>query len=42
MGHSQELSEFQCGTVIECHLFNKSSREISSLLDNPQSAVSGI
>ncbi|KAI2662490.1 Transposable element Tcb2 transposase [Labeo rohita] len=42
MGRSQELSEFQCGTVIGCHLCNKSSREISSLLNIPQSTVSCI
>ena len=42
MGRSQELSEFQRGTVIGCHLCNKSSREISSLLNIPQSTVSGI
>ena len=39
---SQDLSEFQRGTVIGCHLCNKSSREISSLLNIPQSTVSGI
>ena len=42
MGRSQELSEFQHGTVIGCHLCNKSSREMSSLLNIPQSTVSGI
>jgi len=42
MGRSQELSEFQRGTVIGCHLCNKSRREISSLQNIPQSAVSGI
>ena len=42
MSRSQELSEFQCGTVIGCHLCNKSSLEISSLLNIPQSTVSGI
>ena len=42
MGRSQELSEFQRGTVIWCHLCNKSSSEISSLLKIPQSTVSGI
>ena len=42
MGRSQELSEFQCGNVIGCHLCNKSSLEISSLLNIPQSTVSGI
>ncbi len=42
MGRSQELSEFQRGTVIGCHLCNKSSHEVSSLLNIPQSTVSGI
>ena len=42
MGRSQELSEFQRGTVIGCHLCNKSSCEISSLRNIPQSTVSGI
>ncbi len=42
MGRSQELSEFQRGTVIGCHLCNKFSRENSSLLNIPQSTVSGI
>ena len=42
MGRSQELSEFQRGTVIGWHLCNKSSREISSLLNIPQSTVSCI
>uniref|UniRef100_A0A3Q2W3X4 Tc1-like transposase DDE domain-containing protein n=1 Tax=Haplochromis burtoni TaxID=8153 RepID=A0A3Q2W3X4_HAPBU len=42
MGRSQELSEFQRGTVIGCHLSSRSSREISSLLNIPQSTVSSI
>ena len=42
MGRSQELSEFKRGTVIGCHLCNKSIREISSLLNIPRSTVSGI
>ena len=44
MGRTQELSEFRRGTVIGCHLCNKSSREMSSLLNIPQSpvTVSGI
>uniref|UniRef100_A0A3P8S250 MHD domain-containing protein n=1 Tax=Amphiprion percula TaxID=161767 RepID=A0A3P8S250_AMPPE len=42
MGCSQELSEFQRGTVIGCHLCNKSSRDISSLLNIPHSTVSCI
>ncbi|KAK2899394.1 hypothetical protein Q8A73_012523 [Channa argus] len=42
MGRSQELSEFQHGAVIGCHLCNKSSHETSSLLNIPHSTVSGI
>ncbi|CAI9597625.1 unnamed protein product [Staurois parvus] len=42
MGHSQELSEFKRGTMIGCHLCNKSICEISFLLNIPQSTVSGI
>ncbi|CAI9579372.1 unnamed protein product [Staurois parvus] len=41
MGCSQKLSEFKHGTVIGCHLC-KSIREISLLLNIPQSPVSGI
>ncbi|CAI9575577.1 unnamed protein product [Staurois parvus] len=42
MGRSQELSEFKSGTVISCHLCNKSIHEISLLLNMTQSIVSGI
>ncbi|CAI9550703.1 unnamed protein product, partial [Staurois parvus] len=42
MGHSQELSEFKRGTVIDCHLCNKSICETSLLLNISQSTVSGI
>ncbi|CAI9598513.1 unnamed protein product [Staurois parvus] len=42
MGLSQELSEFKCGTVIGCHLCNKSIHEMSLLLNITRSAVSGI
>ncbi|CAI9576481.1 unnamed protein product [Staurois parvus] len=42
MGHTQELSEFKHGTMIGCHLCNKSIREISFLLSIPPAAVSGI
>ncbi|CAI9568728.1 unnamed protein product, partial [Staurois parvus] len=42
MGHSQELIKFKHGTVIGCHLCNKSIREISLLLIIPRSTVSGI
>ncbi|CAI9603113.1 unnamed protein product, partial [Staurois parvus] len=42
MDRSQELSESKRGTVIGCHLCNKSIREISLLLNIPRSTVSGI
>ncbi|CAI9612175.1 unnamed protein product, partial [Staurois parvus] len=42
MGCSQELSEVKRGTVIVCNLCNKTIREISFLLNIPQSTVSGI
>ncbi|CAI9618055.1 unnamed protein product [Staurois parvus] len=42
MGRSQELIEFKRGTVMGCHLCNKSIRDISLLLNIPQSTVSGI
>ncbi|CAI9571623.1 unnamed protein product, partial [Staurois parvus] len=42
IGCSQELIEFKCGTVIGCHLCNKSIRDISLLLNIPRSTVSGI
>ncbi|CAI9560825.1 unnamed protein product, partial [Staurois parvus] len=42
MGRSQELSGFKRGTVIGCHLCNKSIHEISLLLNIPPSTVSGI
>lgn len=42
MDHAQELSEFQCGAMVGCYLCNKSSSEISLLLNIPKSSVSGI
>ncbi|CAI9597258.1 unnamed protein product [Staurois parvus] len=43
MGRSQELNDSKRGgTVIGCHLCNKSIRDISWLLNIPQSTVSGI
>ncbi|CAI9582639.1 unnamed protein product [Staurois parvus] len=42
MGRSQGPSEFKRGTVIGCHLCNKSIREISLLINIPRSTVSGI
>ncbi|CAI9541566.1 unnamed protein product [Staurois parvus] len=42
MGRSQEISELKCGTMIGCHLCNKSIREISLLLNIPRLTVSSI
>ncbi|CAI9563693.1 unnamed protein product [Staurois parvus] len=42
MDCSQELSLFKRGTVIGCHLCNKSIRDISSLLNIPRSTASCI
>ncbi|CAI9562679.1 unnamed protein product [Staurois parvus] len=42
MGRFQELSEFKHGTVIGCHLCNKSILESSLLLNIPRSTVIGI
>ncbi|XP_058495727.1 aminoacyl tRNA synthase complex-interacting multifunctional protein 1-like [Solea solea] len=42
MGRSEELSDFQRGTVVGCHLSKKSVREISALLDLPRSTVSSV
>ncbi|CAI9532381.1 unnamed protein product [Staurois parvus] len=42
MGRSQELSDSKRGSVIGCHLCNKSIRDISWLLNIPRSTVSGI
>ncbi|CAI9555944.1 unnamed protein product [Staurois parvus] len=42
MSRSQKLSEFKCGTMIGCHLCNKSIRDIFLLLNIPRSTVNGI
>ncbi|XP_041838989.1 aminoacyl tRNA synthase complex-interacting multifunctional protein 1-like isoform X2 [Melanotaenia boesemani] len=42
MGRGEELSDFQRGTVVGCHLCNKSVREISALLNLPRSTVSAV
>ncbi|CAI9568832.1 unnamed protein product [Staurois parvus] len=42
MGRFQELSEFKRSTVTGCHLYNKSIREISLLINIPRSTVCGI
>ncbi|XP_076314973.1 uncharacterized protein LOC143227405 [Tachypleus tridentatus] len=40
MGRAEKLSDFQFSTVIGCHLSNKSLRQISALIELPQSTVS--
>ncbi|XP_034398585.1 aminoacyl tRNA synthase complex-interacting multifunctional protein 1-like isoform X2 [Cyclopterus lumpus] len=42
MGRSEELSDFQRGTVVGCHMCQKSVREISALLKLPRSTVSAV
>ncbi|CAI9605847.1 unnamed protein product [Staurois parvus] len=42
MGCSLELSEFKHGTLIGCHLCNKSIHETSLLLNIPRSTVISI
>lgn len=42
MGRSEELSDFQRGTVVGCYMCKKSVREISALLSLPRSTVSAV
>uniref|UniRef100_UPI0037E7D725 aminoacyl tRNA synthase complex-interacting multifunctional protein 1-like n=1 Tax=Semicossyphus pulcher TaxID=241346 RepID=UPI0037E7D725 len=42
MGRREELSDFQRGTIVGCHLCKKSVREISALLNLPRSTVSAV
>ena len=42
MALTEELSDFQGGTVTGCHLSNKSVGQISALLALPQSPVSAV
>ena len=42
MACSEELSDFQRGTIIACHLSNKSVCHISILLEMPRSTVSAV
>ena len=42
MGHTEELSDFQHGTVFGWHLSNKSVPQISALLELPQSTLSAV
>jgi hypothetical protein len=42
MARTYELTDFQRGTVIGCHLSKKSVNQISALLELPQSTVSAV
>ena len=42
MGRTEELSDFQHGTVTGCHLSNKSVHQTSALQELPQSTVSAV
>jgi hypothetical protein len=42
MGRSGELSDFECGLVIGCHISKKSFRDIAPLLKLPKSAVGDV
>ncbi|GFW76460.1 regulator of chromosome condensation 2 [Trichonephila clavipes] len=42
MSKSKELSEFDCGSIVGCHLCGKSIREIADILQKPKSTVSDI
>jgi hypothetical protein len=39
MGRSREISDFECGLVIGCHISKKSVRDIATLLELPKSAL---
>ncbi|XP_061888308.1 aminoacyl tRNA synthase complex-interacting multifunctional protein 1a [Entelurus aequoreus] len=42
MGRSRELSDFQRGIVVGCHMCKKTLREIANLLNLPRSTVSNV
>jgi hypothetical protein len=42
MYRSGELSDFECGLVIGCHISKKSVRHIATLLKLPKSAVGDV
>ena len=42
MGRTEELSDFQRGTIIGCHLSNKSVHQMSALLKLSRSTVSAV
>ena len=39
MGRTEDLGDFQRGTVIGCHIYNKSVHQIYALLELPWSTV---
>ncbi|XP_070768784.1 aminoacyl tRNA synthase complex-interacting multifunctional protein 1-like [Enoplosus armatus] len=42
VGRGEELSDFQRGNVVGCHMCKKSVREISAMLNLPRSTVSAV
>ncbi|GFX31822.1 uncharacterized protein TNCV_171551 [Trichonephila clavipes] len=42
MGKSKELSEFDRGNIVECHLCGLSVHEIADILQKPKSTVSDV
>ncbi|GFX86678.1 regulator of chromosome condensation 2 [Trichonephila clavipes] len=42
MSKSKELSEFDHGSIVGCHLCGKSTREIADILQKPKSTVSDV
>ncbi|GFX20377.1 hypothetical protein TNCV_3487351 [Trichonephila clavipes] len=42
MSKSKELSEFNRGSIVGCHLCGKSVREIADILQKPKSMVSDV
>jgi hypothetical protein len=42
MGRSGELSDFECGLVIGCHISKESVRDIATLLKFPKSVVGDV
>ncbi|GFW66661.1 regulator of chromosome condensation 2 [Trichonephila clavipes] len=42
MSKSKELSEFDRGSIVGCHIYGKSVREIADILQKPKSTVSDV
>ena len=42
MSKAKELSEFDRGSIVGCHLYGKSVREIADILQKPKSTVSDV